>query len=51
VAQGYFIARPMPPADIPDWVVGFVAPAQWRLMDETARDRDWLRTCCQCKAR
>ena len=39
VAQGYFIARPMPPADIPDWVAGFVAPAQWRLVDETARDQ------------
>jgi EAL domain-containing protein (putative c-di-GMP-specific phosphodiesterase class I) len=31
VAQGYFIARPMPPAEVPGWVAGFVAPAQWQV--------------------
>ena len=30
VAQGYFIARPMPAAEVPEWVEGFVAPQQWR---------------------
>ncbi|NUU34758.1 bifunctional diguanylate cyclase/phosphodiesterase [Pseudomonas sp. C2B4] len=30
VAQGYFIARPMPSVDVPGWVEGFVAPPQWR---------------------
>ncbi|AWM91240.1 GGDEF domain-containing protein [Pseudomonas sp. 31-12] len=34
VAQGYFIARPMPPADVPAWVAGFVAPPQWQAMDQ-----------------
>jgi diguanylate cyclase (GGDEF)-like protein/PAS domain S-box-containing protein len=34
VAQGYFIARPMPPADVPAWVAGFVAPAQWQALDQ-----------------
>lgn len=33
VAQGYFIARPMPPDDVPEWVAGFVAPAAWRGLD------------------
>jgi diguanylate cyclase (GGDEF)-like protein/PAS domain S-box-containing protein len=33
IAQGYFIARPMPPADVPGWVAGFVAPLQWRELD------------------
>ncbi|MHC8393880.1 putative bifunctional diguanylate cyclase/phosphodiesterase [Pseudomonas sp. LB3P93] len=33
VAQGYFIARPMPPAEVPAWVAGFVAPLQWRVLD------------------
>lgn len=36
VAQGYFIARPMPAVDVPGWVEGFVAPAQWRALDQTA---------------
>jgi diguanylate cyclase (GGDEF)-like protein/PAS domain S-box-containing protein len=34
VAQGYFIARPMPPADVPDWVAKFVAPARWQALDQ-----------------
>lgn len=34
VAQGYFIARPMPPAEVPDWVAGFVAPTQWQTLDQ-----------------
>lgn len=34
VAQGYFIARPMPPADVPGWVAGFVAPPQWQSLDQ-----------------
>ena len=34
VAQGYFIARPMPAVEVPGWVEGFVAPPQWRV-DET----------------
>lgn len=34
VAQGYFIARPMPPAEVPGWVAGFVAPAQWQVLDQ-----------------
>ncbi|WP_160105108.1 putative bifunctional diguanylate cyclase/phosphodiesterase [Pseudomonas izuensis] len=36
VAQGYFIARPMPPAEVPGWVTGFVVPLQWRVWDQTA---------------
>jgi diguanylate cyclase (GGDEF)-like protein len=31
VAQGYFISQPMPAAEVPDWVAGFVAPAQWQV--------------------
>ncbi|MNN82541.1 Oxygen sensor protein DosP [compost metagenome] len=30
VAQGYFIARPMPPEQIPGWVQGFIPPSQWQ---------------------
>ncbi|MFU2328526.1 putative bifunctional diguanylate cyclase/phosphodiesterase [Pseudomonas sp. NFX98] len=30
VAQGYFIARPMPSTDVPGWVAGFVTPPQWQ---------------------
>jgi len=29
VAQGYFIARPMPASDVPAWVDGFAPPEQW----------------------
>ncbi|MGE8486283.1 MAG: putative bifunctional diguanylate cyclase/phosphodiesterase [Pseudomonas sp.] len=36
VAQGYFIARPMPPAEVPAWVAGFVAPSQWQALDQIA---------------
>ncbi|EJM22108.1 PAS domain S-box/diguanylate cyclase (GGDEF) domain-containing protein [Pseudomonas sp. GM18] len=36
VAQGYFIARPMPPAEVPAWVAGFVAPSQWQALDRIA---------------
>lgn len=36
IAQGYFIARPMPPAEVPSWVESFVAPPQWRVLDQTA---------------
>ncbi|BCX67002.1 MULTISPECIES: putative bifunctional diguanylate cyclase/phosphodiesterase [Pseudomonas] len=36
VAQGYFIARPMPPAEVPGWVAGFVVPLKWRVLDQTA---------------
>ncbi|WP_130908420.1 MULTISPECIES: GGDEF and EAL domain-containing protein [unclassified Pseudomonas] len=32
VAQGYFIARPMPATDVPGWVAGYVAPSQWRAL-------------------
>ncbi|WP_339544734.1 putative bifunctional diguanylate cyclase/phosphodiesterase [Pseudomonas sp. RA_35y_Pfl2_P32] len=34
VAQGYFIARPMPASEVPGWVAGFVAPHQWLALDE-----------------
>ncbi|WP_212625202.1 GGDEF and EAL domain-containing protein [Pseudomonas sp. PP3] len=30
VAQGYFIAHPMPSTEVTGWVEGFVAPLQWR---------------------
>ncbi|MCY1559280.1 hypothetical protein D9M68_963010 [compost metagenome] len=30
VAQGYFIARPMPSEQIPGWVQGFIPPSQWQ---------------------
>ncbi|KQV12877.1 diguanylate cyclase [Pseudomonas sp. Root329] len=34
VAQGHFIARPMPPAEVAGWVEGFVAPPQWQVLDQ-----------------
>ncbi|MFJ7795540.1 putative bifunctional diguanylate cyclase/phosphodiesterase [Pseudomonas sp. NPDC096950] len=34
VAQGYFIAKPMPPAEVPGWVAGFVAPVEWQVLDQ-----------------
>jgi diguanylate cyclase (GGDEF)-like protein len=36
VAQGSFIAQPMPAVDVPGWVAGFVTPTQWRVADATA---------------
>ncbi|MGJ7517800.1 putative bifunctional diguanylate cyclase/phosphodiesterase [Pseudomonas baetica] len=36
VAQGYFIARPMPSTEVPGWVAGFIAPPQWRAADRVA---------------
>ncbi|ANJ57366.1 putative bifunctional diguanylate cyclase/phosphodiesterase [Pseudomonas silesiensis] len=36
VAQGHCIARPMPPAEVPAWVQGYVAPLQWRVLQQTA---------------
>ncbi|PAU53653.1 bifunctional diguanylate cyclase/phosphodiesterase [Pseudomonas sp. PICF141] len=36
VAQGYFISRPMPPAEVPAWVAGFIAPSQWQALEQTA---------------
>ncbi|WP_454876069.1 putative bifunctional diguanylate cyclase/phosphodiesterase [Pseudomonas farris] len=36
VAQGYFIACPMPPGEVPGWVAGFVAPSQWQTLGQTA---------------
>jgi diguanylate cyclase (GGDEF)-like protein/PAS domain S-box-containing protein len=37
VAQGYFIARPMPAADVPGWVERFVVPPQWQLARSTGK--------------
>lgn len=37
VAQGYFIARPMPPAEVPGWVEGFVAPRQWQVLEQAGQ--------------
>lgn len=31
IAQGYFIARPMPADEVPGWVERYVAPLQWQL--------------------
>ncbi|MBN3863532.1 EAL domain-containing protein [Pseudomonas frederiksbergensis] len=36
VAQGYFIARPMPSNEVPNWVAGFVVPSQWQALGQTA---------------
>ncbi|HJR29484.1 MAG TPA: EAL domain-containing protein [Pseudomonas sp.] len=36
VAQGYFIARPMPSSEVPNWVAGFVVPSQWQTLGQTA---------------
>lgn len=36
VAQGYFIARPMPSSEVPNWVAGFVVPSQWQALGQTA---------------
>ncbi|WP_201189412.1 putative bifunctional diguanylate cyclase/phosphodiesterase [Pseudomonas fluorescens] len=37
IAQGYFIARPMPAADVPGWVERFVVPPQWQLPRSTGK--------------
>jgi len=37
VAQGYFIARPMPASEVPGWVANFVPPSQWQALDEAVR--------------
>ncbi|VVO38703.1 putative bifunctional diguanylate cyclase/phosphodiesterase [Pseudomonas fluorescens] len=36
VAQGHCIARPMPPEEVVAWVEGYVAPLQWRVVQQTA---------------
>jgi diguanylate cyclase (GGDEF)-like protein/PAS domain S-box-containing protein len=36
VAQGHCIARPMPSAEVVAWVQGYVAPLQWRVLQQTA---------------
>ncbi|EJL05259.1 MULTISPECIES: bifunctional diguanylate cyclase/phosphodiesterase [Pseudomonas] len=41
VAQGYFIARPMPPEQVPGWVKGFIAPAQWQRRSGIQGEPDW----------
>jgi EAL domain-containing protein (putative c-di-GMP-specific phosphodiesterase class I) len=40
LAQGYFIAKPMPPADLPDWMAG------WH---ERALCKDWTRRSLQTR--
>ncbi|MNP22176.1 Oxygen sensor protein DosP [compost metagenome] len=36
VAQGYFIARPMPSTEVPGWVAGYVAPLEWQVPEQMA---------------
>jgi diguanylate cyclase (GGDEF)-like protein/PAS domain S-box-containing protein len=36
VAQGHCIARPMPPEEVTGWVQGYVAPLQWRVLQQSA---------------
>ena len=38
LAQGYGIARPMPPGQIPTWIAGWTPPGVWA--GETAPERD-----------
>ncbi|VVO11212.1 putative bifunctional diguanylate cyclase/phosphodiesterase [Pseudomonas fluorescens] len=33
VAQGYFIARPMPASEVPGWVASFKVPPQWQVAE------------------
>jgi diguanylate cyclase (GGDEF)-like protein len=40
VAQGYFIARPMPPDQVPGWVKGFVSPPQWQHQSDVQGESD-----------
>jgi EAL domain-containing protein (putative c-di-GMP-specific phosphodiesterase class I) len=35
VAQGYFIARPMPASEVPGWVATFKAPVEWQVLERT----------------
>lgn len=42
VAQGYFIARPMPPEQVPGWVKGFVSPPQWQQRPEVQGESEPL---------
>jgi diguanylate cyclase (GGDEF)-like protein/PAS domain S-box-containing protein len=37
--QGFGIARPMPAADLPDWIAGWRAPDAWQGTSRVARDR------------
>lgn len=34
VAQGYFIARPMPASEVPGWVATFKAPVEWQVLEQ-----------------
>ncbi|WLH11070.1 EAL domain-containing protein [Pseudomonas hefeiensis] len=42
VAQGYFIARPMPPEQVPGWVRGFASPPQWQHRPDLQGESDPL---------
>lgn len=37
LAQGYGIARPMPPKDIPHWIDEWKAPDKWQEMGQLPR--------------
>jgi EAL domain-containing protein (putative c-di-GMP-specific phosphodiesterase class I) len=39
LGQGYAIARPMPAAELPAWIEGWQAPAEWRAAFPVTRDR------------
>ncbi|MCX7081301.1 MAG: EAL domain-containing protein, partial [Pseudomonas sp.] len=34
VAQGYFIARPMPASEVPRWVATFKVPMEWQALEQ-----------------
>ncbi|MFW0758071.1 putative bifunctional diguanylate cyclase/phosphodiesterase [Pseudomonas sp. H11T01] len=34
VAQGYFIARPMPASEVPGWVATFKVPMEWQVLEQ-----------------
>jgi len=40
LAQGYGIARPMPPDQIPAWIAAWTAPSAWTGMGNGERDPD-----------
>jgi diguanylate cyclase (GGDEF)-like protein/PAS domain S-box-containing protein len=59
-AQGFGIARPMPPAELPDWIAGFRPPPLWSragvlswslddvpLLTMEAEHRDWVERIAQ----